>query len=198
MLNKRTQQSEKKTGGREQGFTLLEAVVAIAILTIGLMGTAAAVTFALELSSISRNVTSGKLLVVATIEEIESLRNSKRLDFPQIENVGNVDNTGALNPFNGFSTGFKPVSKNPGPDGVNGTDDDFVSPGPDLVYGNADDFTDNSLAREGYLRQITITDLPGSTVLKKIEVRVQYPAAKGKYGEITGVGYLNDEFRITR
>ena len=182
----------------EQGFTLIEAVIAIFILTIGLIGTAAAVTFALELGAISRNVTSGKLLVVSTIEEIESLRNSRRLDFPQIENVGNVDNTGAPNLFNGFSTGFKPVSTNPGPDGVNGTDDDFTGPGPDGIYGTGDDATDNSLARAGYLRQITITNLPGSTVLRKIEVRVQYPAAQGKYGEITGVGYLNDEFRLTR
>ncbi len=199
MLNKqKIRSSIMKRNSNQQGFTLLEAVVAIFVLTIGLVGTAAAITFALEFSSISRNVTSGKLLIVSTIEEVESLRNSRRLDFAQIENVGSVDNTGAENPFNGFSNGFKEVSTNPGPDGVNGTDDDLIAPGPDNVYGTGDDFTDNSLARRGYARKISITNLPGSTVLKKIEVQVQYPAASGKFGVITGVGYLNDEFRITR
>ena len=170
------------TGERsgEKGFTLFEAVIAIFILTIGLIGTAATITFALEYSAISRNVTNGKLVIVSTIEEIESLRKSRRLDFKQIENVGNVDNTGAANNFNGFSTGFTPVSADPGPDGVNGTDDDLISAGPDQTYGTGDDFTDNSLARDGYFRQITITNLGGSTVIKRIEVRVQYPAAQGK------------------
>jgi type II secretory pathway pseudopilin PulG len=180
------------------GFTLIEAVIAIFILTIGLIGTAATITFALEFGAISRNVTNGKLMIVSSIEEIESLRNSRRLDFIQIENVGNVDNTGAPNPFNGFSNGFKPVSVNPGPDGVTGTDDDLVNAGPDGTFGTGDDFTDTSFHRMGYTRQITITNLPGSTVLKKIEVKIRYPATGGKFGEITGVGYLNDECRITR
>ena len=167
----------------ESGFTLIEAVIAILVLTIGLIGTAAAITFALEFSSISRNVTSGKLVITSTIEEIESLRNSKRLEFRQIENVGTVDNTGVSNPFNGFSTGFNTISIDPGIDGVNGTDDDP---------------TGATQIRPGYQRQITITDLAGSTTIKKIEVKVQYPAAPGKFGEIVGVAYLNDEFRITR
>ncbi|MFV0390121.1 MAG: prepilin-type N-terminal cleavage/methylation domain-containing protein [Pyrinomonadaceae bacterium] len=182
----------------ESGFTLIEAVIAIVILTIGLIGTAAAVTFALEFTSISRNVTSGKLVIVSTIEEVESLRNTRRLEFKQIANVGAVDNTDVDNPFEGFSTGWKPVSTVPGPDGVFGTDDDLTSPGADGVYGTVDDVTDNSLARKGFSREIVISFLPGSTVLKKVEVNVRYPAAQGKIGQISGVGYLNDEFRITR
>lgn len=66
---------------QESGFTLIEAVIAILILTIGLVGTAAAITYALQYGAISRNVTKAKLLVVASFEEIESLRNSRRLDF---------------------------------------------------------------------------------------------------------------------
>ncbi len=178
-----TQQIKENESCGEQGFTMIEAVVAIFILTIGLIGTAAAVTFALEFSSISRNVTNGKLIVVSSIEEIESLRNSKRLEFKQIANVADVDNTNVANAFAGFSDGFKAVAIDPGADGVNGTDDDLVG---------------NPPVREGYWRRITISNLPGNVALKKVEVSVQYPAAGGKFGEITGVGYLNDEFRITR
>jgi len=192
MLNEANKNLKKS----EDGFTLIEAVIAIFIVTIGLIGTAAAITYALEFSTISRNVTSAKSLIVASIEEIESLRNSRRLDFKQISNVGGVDNTNAPSRFNGFSTGFKDVSINPGPDGVNGTDDDLRDDGADGVYGTGDDFDNQSLIRSGYRRQITITVL--SDTLKKIEIKVKYMASNGKTGEIAGVCYLNDEARLTR
>ena len=71
----------------EDGFTLLEVVIAILILTIGLMGTAAAITYALQFSTLSKNLTSAKLVIVSTIEEVESLRNTQQLSYKQIENV---------------------------------------------------------------------------------------------------------------
>lgn len=180
------------------GFTLVEVVVAILILTIGLMGTAAAITYALQFSTLSKNLTNAKFVIVSTVEEIESLRNTRRLDYKQIENAGYVDNLNSKNFFKGFSTGFKQISTQPGPDGVNGTDDDLLAPGPDGIFGTADDFVDASLARGGYSRQITISNLPGTTTLKKIEIKVHYPASNGAIGEIRGVSYLNDEARLTR
>lgn len=186
----------KKAKKSENGFTLIEAVVAIFIITIGLIGTAAAITYALEFSTISRNVSSAKLVIVASIEEIEALRNSRRLDFKQIANVGAVDNTNTPSRFNGFSTGFKDVSLNPGPDGVNGTDDDLRDAGVDGTYGTPDDFDNQSWVRSGYRRQITISAL--SDTLKKIEIKVKYMSSNGKVGELTGVCYLNDEARTTR
>ena len=134
--------------------------------------------------------------MVSSIEEIESLRNSRRLDFPQIENAGSVDNTNAPNPFTGFTTGFQQVSLTPGPDGVAGTADDLIDPGPDGNFGTGDDFTNPALARSGYSRQITISDV--SPTIKRIDVRIRYLAAGGKIGEIGGVAYLNDESRLTR
>jgi type II secretory pathway pseudopilin PulG len=191
-------QSDSSAAGRksQDGFTLIEAVVAIFIVTIGLIGTAAAITYALEFSVVSRNVSSAKFLIVASIEEIESLRNSRRLDFKQIANVGKVDNNGTPNTFNGFSVNFKDVSLEPGPDGVNGTDDDLRNAGRDGTFGTGDDFEDQSRIRSGYTRKITIIDL--STTLKKIEVKVKYLGSNGKIGELTGICYLNDEARVTR
>ncbi|MGI8545444.1 MAG: type IV pilus modification PilV family protein [Aridibacter sp.] len=180
----------------EQGFTMVEAVISIFILTIGLIGTAAALTFALEFGAISKNVTNGKLVIVSMVEEIESLRNSRRLDYKQIENFGKVNNTGSPNPFTGFITGFREVSLNPGADGVNGTNDDLIDPGADGKFGTADDFYNPALVRSGYMRQVTITNLSPS--IKKIEVKVRYFSVAGKVGEITAVCYLNDEARITR
>lgn len=183
---------------REAGFTLVEAVAAIFVVTIGLIGTVAAITYALEFGSISRNVTSAKSVIISTIEEMETLRNSKRLEYRQIANVGSVNNTGTTNPFSGFSTGFKPVSNDPGADGVNGTDDDLIDKGVDGVFGTSDDFFNQTLARQGYQREITITNLSGSPTIKKVEIKVRYIGRAGKMGEISGVCYLNNEARGTR
>lgn len=192
MSNKR--QIQKKSN--EKGFSMLEAIAAIFIITIGLIGTAAAITYALKFSAISRNVTNAKLLATGEIEEIDSLRNTRRLDFNQIANVGNVDNSSSANTFTGFTTGFQPISLNPGPDGVDGTADDLRDPGADGAFGTADDFDNQALVRSGYQRQITITTLSPS--LKKVEVKIRYFSSGGSIGELTAVSYLNDEVRITR
>lgn len=196
MSNKIQNLKTKNLKQRQDGFTLIEAVIAIFVLSIALIGTAAALAYALEFTTLSRNVSDAKLVIVGSIEEIESLRNSQRLDFKQIENVGNVDNTNVPTVFGGFSVGFKDVSVNPGPDGVNGTDDDLRNAGVDGTYGTGDDFDDTGFIRTGYRRQITITNLSNS--LKKIEVKVQYFGTSGRVGELTGVCYLNDDARLTR
>lgn len=165
----------------ESGFTLVEAVFAIFVLTIGLVGTAAAITYALQYGAISRNVTKAKLMVVASFEEIETLRNSRRLDYKQIANVGGVDNQDVSNPFDGFSTGFREIAGNPGADGV---------------YGTADDIANTSPSSKSFSRQITITSISSS--IKRVEVKVRYPGNGETIGEITGVSYLNDEARVIR
>ena len=195
-MSNRKQYSGIPARQSEAGFSLVEAVVAIFILTIGLIGTAAALTFALEFGALSKNITSAKTVIVSTIEEIESLRNARRLEYKQIANTGSVDNTDSPNPFTGFVPGFQPISLSPGPDGVNGTSDDMTDAGPDGTYGTGDDFNNPALERSGYTRQITISDI--SPTIKKLEVRVRYFAASGKIGEIRGVAYLNDEARLTR
>src|SRR5215204_7425323 len=95
--------STKNLLKKQDGFSLIEAVVAIFIMTIGLMGTAAALVYAIHYGSISRNVTGAKSIIFAQIEEIEALRNSRRRDFKQIANVGGVDNSNTPAVFTGFS-----------------------------------------------------------------------------------------------
>lgn len=199
MSNKKlTKPTATKVGNGEAGFTMIEAVVAIFILTTAMIGTAAAITFALEFGAISKNVSNAKLVIVSSIEEIESLRNSRRLDYKQIANAGSVDNTDVDNPFTGYVTGFQPVSLSPGEDGVNGTADDLIGPGPDSVFGTGDDAADSDLERIGYTRQIEITTLSGQTDIKRIKITVRYFGAADKVGEISGVAYLNNEARLTR
>lgn len=183
--------------GNQSGFTLLETIVAILILTIALMGTAAALTYAFEYGTTSRNVGSCRMIIVSTMEEIESLRNSRRLEYKQIGNVGAVDNTGANNTFTGFSVDYQPVSMKPGFDGVYGTADDIKDAGVDGVLGTADDVDDPSLIRGGFMRKITITPLPLDPTIKRVEVNVKYFSAGDRVSVISGVGYINDEARMT-
>ncbi|MBK8809371.1 MAG: hypothetical protein IPN69_01380 [Acidobacteria bacterium] len=186
---------QSKPRNLQNGFSMIEAIAAIFVMTIGLIGTAAALSYAVHYGSISRNVTTAKGMIVSTIEEIETLRNSRRLSFRQIANVGSVENAGSTATFGGFATGFQDISLDPGPDGVSGTTDDLTDAGPDGTFGTGDDYTNPALVRSGYRREIAITNLSAS--LKRIEITIRYFGSGGRVGEINGVAYLNDETRTT-
>jgi type II secretory pathway pseudopilin PulG len=196
MLNSKSRRAALRKHLRsEAGVTILEMVVAMLILTVGLLGLAAAIGYAVTVSNKGRNLTNGKLLVVSLLEQMETLRNTKELTFGQIANQGSVDNAGATRSFVGFPTDFQPLSINPGPDGIFGTADDLINPGPDNVYGTSDDFTDGSWSVPGYSRQITITQLGGNPNLKRIQVTLRYPDAGGQMRDLVGVSYLNNDTR---
>jgi type II secretory pathway pseudopilin PulG len=191
--NKSRREPLRKPKHSESGVTILEMVVAMLILTVGLLGLAASIGYAVTVSNKGRNLTNSKLLVVSLLEQMETLRNTEQLTFGQIANQGSVDNTGAPKNFIGFPTAFQSLSINPGPDGIFGTSDDLISPGPDNVYGTSDDTVDSTWAVPGYQRQITITNL--SANLKRIQVTLRYPDAAGKLRDLIGVSYLNNDTR---
>ena len=171
------------------GFSLLEMVVAITLLTIGLLGVASAIGYAIVASNHGRSITNTKLLAVSMLEQMETLRDTNSLTFGQIANVGQVDDHGAVKVFAGFQPGFQQVSTNPGPDGIFGTADDLIDAGPDRNFGTVDDFVNPNFALVGVTRQVQITDL--SAKLKKIQVTVDYSVTGGtKHLLVTG--YLND------
>lgn len=191
MLNRHSQSSCKTNRSTEDGFSLLEMVVAMLIMTIALVGMASAISYALMASNRGRGVTNAKMLVVSILEQMETLRDTRSLTFDEISN-GQVQNS----TFTGFpysATDFRPVSTIPGPDGVFGTADDLISAGPDGVYNTADDFTDPSLARPGVTRQILITTFPTNPFIKKIQVTLRYQAGGGRMSDLVGIGYLNDD-----
>jgi len=177
----------------ESGITILEMVIAMIILTVGLLGLAASIGYAVTVSNRGRNLTNTKLLAVSLLEQMETLRNTEQLTFGQIANAGAVDNTGATWNFAGFPTGYNPISVNPGPDGIFGTDDDMINPGPDNTYGTGDDFTDPTWGIAGYSREIVITNL--NTNLKRIQVTVRYPDGSGTQRSLVAVSYLNNDAR---
>lgn len=159
---------------RHDGFSLLEMIVAMFILTMGLLGVASAIGYALMASNSGRGLTNAKLLVVSALEQMETLRDSGQLNFAEISNSQVSGST-----FTGFPATFIPVS---------------TVPGPDFVYGTIDDpgGTDPSLAVSGVTRQILITSL--SSTLKRIQVTLRYSSNGGTSRDLVCVSYLNDDF----
>jgi prepilin-type N-terminal cleavage/methylation domain-containing protein len=188
MLSKGPRSRSNRGQGNEDGFSLLEMVVATLILTIGLLGVASAIGYALMAGNRGRGVTNSKMLIVSVLEQMETLRDTGQLSFLEISNT-HVPGS----PFTYFPTTFLPVSTIPGPDGVFGTADDLVVAGPDGVYGTGDDFTDPTKARPDVTRQILITGIPNQPLLKKIQVTLRYAPNGGEQRELVGISYLNDD-----
>jgi prepilin-type N-terminal cleavage/methylation domain-containing protein len=170
----------------DSGFSLLEMVVAMLILTIGLLGVASAVGYALMVSNSGRGITNSKLLVVSALEQMETLRDSEQLNFAEISNTRQP----APSTFLGFPTTFLAVS---------------TLPGADFVYGTADDpgLADQTKAIKGVTRQILITDL--SPTLKQIKVTLRYSPngrttamSPGMCDQTVPYGDLRDGDRETR
>jgi prepilin-type N-terminal cleavage/methylation domain-containing protein len=187
LLNSQRPADRRKQRRSESGFSMLEMVVAMVIVTVGLLGVASAISYALMASNRGRGITNSKMLIVSILEQMETLRDTGQLHFNEISN-GQV--TGST--FTGFVADFAPVSISPGPDGIFGSADDLIDPGPNGTYGNSDDFTNVNLARPGVSRKIVITTLADNDYLKKIEVTLRFSPNGGETRELVCAGYLND------
>jgi type II secretory pathway pseudopilin PulG len=148
-----------------KGFSLLETVIAIGVLTTGVLGTAGVlVTGMKHLSSSPADVVVTQKAAQA-IEAVFSARDTGKLTWNQINNVSH----GGV-----FVDGFKDL-KLAGPDGLVNTADDESTiewvkyPGVDQKFGTSDDKT---VTLSAYKRQITITD--ESPELRRIVVKITY------------------------
>jgi len=167
----------------ERGFSMLEMVVAMVILTIGLLGVASAIGYSMMVSNKGRGLTNSKMLIVSILEQMETLRNTRELSFDEISNTQAAEST-----FTGFPYDpavFRPVSKEPGRDGVFGTADDLWG-----ATGSTDDMTK---ALPGVARQIQIIAFPSNPYLKKIRVTLRYTTGDGRTRDLVGISYLNDD-----
>lgn len=181
MSNSRVRLGLRANKSGEAGFSLLEMLVAMIIITIGLLGVASAISYALIASNRGRGVTNAKMLVVSILEQMETLRNTRQLSFEEISNIQVAGSN-----FTGFPYAdgeFRPVSTVPGPDGIFGTVDDLSVNGVE----------NPSLARPGVSRQIKITGFPSNPYLKRIQVTLRYSPTSGETKELVGISYLQDD-----
>jgi type II secretory pathway pseudopilin PulG len=159
-----------KLSRRPSGFTLIEAMISIAILSFGVLSLAAVYAQGIMFSSLTQYDYIAEKKAEEAVETIFTARDTKVLDWAQIQNVSA---SGV------FKDGPQPLL-DPGPDGLVGTADDnaalpdtiILGPGPDGILGTSDDKVAN--LNPWMTRTIAITPVAGETNLRQVTVTINY------------------------
>lgn len=158
----------------DAGFSLFEALVAMLILTVGLLGLAQALYLGLNIAATSTPNLVAREKAREAIESVHAARDTHTILWAQIRNVDAPDGCPAGTTGVGggaFENGDIDMRAS-GPDGlVNTADDDGleVSPGPDHQMGTADD-----VPLTGYSRQVDICDVDGNENLRQVVVTIRF------------------------
>ena len=151
----------------QAGMTLIEAAVAIVVLTIGVSAVAAVFVQGLALMGNAQDTFIAKEKAEEAIESVFAGRDDQNLTWAQILNQkGGSGSDGGV-----FLDGPQPIN-DPGPDGLVNTNDDggleyIVLPGPDGVYGTADDV---QVPLVKFQREIKIRNVAGNPNLRTLTV----------------------------
>lgn len=200
----------RRQGHDESGFTLIEVMIASAILLTGLLSLAFAFMMGLGVIQTSQQDSIARQKARQAMEDVFTARDTGGITFSQICNVG----SGASCIF---ISGFEPLYT-AGPDGLVNTADDGTAaplpgivntanagagaslptgcsaapcietldtPGPDGILGTADDVF---VPLKGFQRQIQITQL--SALLNQITVTVKYTTPQGFTRTVTLVAVI--------
>jgi type II secretory pathway pseudopilin PulG len=158
-----------------KGFSLAETVIAIGVLTTGVLGAAAVLAAGMQNLSSSPGDVIVTQKAAQAVEAVFSARDSHKLTWDQIRNTNATPTPGI------FLVGPQPLNK-AGADGLVNTADDAVAgvetvtlPGKDQALGTGDDWT---YPLSTYTREIQITDVSGEADLRKVVVIVKYQNGK--------------------
>jgi type II secretory pathway pseudopilin PulG len=154
----------------EAGFSLLESVFAIGILSVGALGMAGVFASGMQKTISSPGQVMATQKAAEAIESVFSARDSHSITWAQLQN----DTYGGI-----FKHGPQPMTTD-GPDGVVGTADDgpvetITLPGPDQRLGTPDDTvqTLNTFTREIKIVDVLEPNRPVAT-LRSITVTITY------------------------
>lgn len=179
--------STTRVRAQQGGFTLVETMIAIVIMTVGLLAVMATFASAIAATQSAQEDLIARHKAVEAMESIYTARNSQQIPFAAINNTA----SGGI-----FSSGAQPLLC-AGADGLVGTADDvaclttagapcpnggvecMVLPGSDGVLGTADD---QIMSLANFSRTITINQvlLPTGAVdtnMMAITITVQYSKA---------------------
>jgi prepilin-type N-terminal cleavage/methylation domain-containing protein len=188
----RTIQSKSGTQTTSAGFSLIEVMVSIVILTIGLLSVLSVFGLAVKATQSSQEDMIARQMASEAMESVYTARNTSQLAWAAIQNVANggvfVDGPVAITCA--------------GPDGIVGTADDtgcipltatgaacpggvkcLSEPGPDGIVGTPDDLI---VSLQGYTRQIQITgmsDAAGNPIptLNSVTITIRYTAPNSAF-----------------
>jgi prepilin-type N-terminal cleavage/methylation domain-containing protein len=186
----------------QAGFTIIETMIAIAIMSVGIMTLVAAFATAVGATQNAQENLIARQKTLEAMESIYTARNTQQVTFAQIANTTS----------GGIFTSGQTQLMCAGPDGLVNTTDDVscpanlpcaagpecvVLPGPDGILGTADD---KALSLANFTRQIQISNVlnsDGTTnqTLKQIQVTVGYTTGTSTVPRIYTVDGLISSFR---
>jgi type II secretory pathway component PulJ len=158
---------------REAGFTLVEALVAVGILTVGMLALAQALYLGMQHMSTSSASLLAREKAREAVESVHTARDTRTVTWAQIRNVS----AGGV-----FLDGEQSLNA-AGPDGLINTADDGAAgvevqrdPGPDGILGSADDIV---TPLTGYRRQVQINELvPANPDLRELVITIVYTVGR--------------------
>jgi prepilin-type N-terminal cleavage/methylation domain-containing protein len=162
---------------RQRGFTLLEVLISMFILTVGLVSMLGVFATAMAATQTAQQDMIAKQLAQQAMETIFTARETQNIVWSQIQNVGGPGSPGI------FRTGLQAI-KQPGTDGIIDTINDGGSapqtmtlPGPDGIVGTSDDVV---VGLTNYQRSITIANTP-SADLRQITITILYTTPQFRF-----------------
>jgi len=193
----------KSQNSAQRGFTIIETMIAIAIMSIGILTVLAAFATAVGATSNAQENLIARQKTLEAMESIYTARNTQQITFGQIANVAS----------GGIFTNGTTQLLSPGPDGLVNTTDDVsfpangacpagpecvVLPGPDGILGTGDD---KAMSLANFTRQIQIANVlesDGVTTdpnLKQVTVTVSYSTGTSTVPRSYTVNALVSAFR---
>src|ERR1700730_10499185 len=160
-------------GPKQQGFSLLETLIAIVVLMVGLMAVLSTFVLAIGSTTFVQLDSVARQKAAEAMESIFTARQTSQIRFDQIQNQGTGNGI--------FAVGFTPMTE-PGLDGLDNTADDVPAipirlPGPSGVVNNGPQ--DVLVDLSNFTRQIQIADVVGNPNVRQITVTVRYPVPQG-------------------
>lgn len=180
--------AQHRKSSRQRGFTLIEAMISIVILSFGVLSLAAVYSQGLLYASTTQIDYIAEKKAEEAVETIFTARDTQLLTWSQINNT------------NGTTTGvFLPGPQGllaPGPDGLVGTADDdtanpdsvITGPGADSVLGTADDAKIN--LNPWMTRTIQFQDVTNEPNLRQVTVTINYTVGR-KIRSFVLVSYIS-------
>jgi prepilin-type N-terminal cleavage/methylation domain-containing protein len=193
----------KSDSSAQRGFTMIETMIAIAIMSIGILTLIAAFATAVNATANAQQNLIARQKTLEAMESIYTARNTQQISFAQIANT----TSGGI-----FTSGPVPLLC-AGPDGLVNTSDDVncpasgpcvagpecvVLPGPDGILGTADD---KAMSLGNFTRQIqigTVLEADGVTIdpnLKQVTVTISYVSGGSSVPHSYSVNALISAFR---
>jgi prepilin-type N-terminal cleavage/methylation domain-containing protein len=171
----------------EGGFSLLEVLISMVVLTVGLVSLLGVFGLAMASTQTSQQDMIAKQLANEALESIVTARNTSQIGWDDIQNVGALTCYSGASSCGIFLAGPNPVYL-PATSGTNagivGTSNHLgvqvlQGPGPDGIYGTTDDVT---IPLTGYQRTILISAVTDNgnlvTTLRKVDVTMQYSTSQ--------------------